>query len=116
MRPEDASRLFRHLEIQPSNRLDQRIDELLDSLPKAPPVGLWRRAMQNRVTRLALAAAVLMAVVIAAPWFNGDKSNVWAHALDNARNIGDYAFRSIRTEKSLDPQQSEPTSTPSPAR
>jgi len=107
MRTKDADKWIKRLEAQPSDRLDGRIDDLLASLPTAGPARTRTRTVRNQTIQLALAAVVLLLAVVALPLFNGDNSNVWAQALENARNIGDYAFHFTRVDKSLDPKHPE---------
>ncbi len=99
MRPENLDKLVEHLQAQPSDDLDRRIDELLDSRPRVVDARAWKRTARNRIAGVAVAAVVLLAVLIGIPLFNGDSSNVWARALENTRKIGNYSFRHVRIEK-----------------
>ena len=105
MRPENLDKLIEHLQAQPSHDLDRRIDALLNSRPGITPTDSRTRAIRGCIAKLAIAAAVILAVVVGIPLFNGDGSNVWAQALENTRKITNYTFRLTRTEKSSDPGQ-----------
>jgi hypothetical protein len=107
MRPGNIDKLIRHLEAQPSDELDRRIDGLVDARPAVVPMGLWTKTRRQRVAGLAVAALVLLAVLIGVPLFNGDGGNVWARALDNARRIGNYSFRRTTSVKSLEAEPAE---------
>jgi len=109
MRPENLDKLIEHLQAQPSDGLDRRIDALLDSRPGAASTSARTRVLRAWPVRLAVAAAVLLAVAIGVPLFNGDRGNVWARALENTRRITNYTFRLTRIEKSSDPGQSGET-------
>ncbi|MEN6575914.1 MAG: carboxypeptidase-like regulatory domain-containing protein [Phycisphaerales bacterium] len=106
MRPENLDKLIEHLQAQPSRDLDERIDTLLDSHPRIVSMGVRRRAIRSWTARLAVAAAVILAILVGMPLFNGDGGNVWARALENTRKISNYTFRLTRIERSPDPGQS----------
>jgi hypothetical protein len=107
MKPNDLDRLIEHLEAQPSDDLDWRISALLDSGPVAVPAGRLRRAVRSRVMQFAIAAAALLALVVGIPFFNGDRSSLWAQVLENTNSINNYTFRAVMSQKARGPQETE---------
>lgn len=108
MKPTDIDKLIKCLGAQPSSHLDERIDALLGSLPVTVLPSTRRTILRSRTTRLALAAAVLLAVIAGIPVFNkeSDNSRLWARVLENTRNIGNYSFRLTRIVRDLGTQES----------
>lgn len=102
MRPENLDKLIEHLQAQPSNDLDRRIDALLDSRPKAAARGARTRVIRHWTARQVIAAILLLALVIGIPLFNGDTSNLWARAMENTRKISNYTFRHTVIERDSD--------------
>ncbi len=107
MRPRNIGKLIRHLEAQPSDDLDRRVDALLEPRPAIVSVGVWTRTVRKRIAGLAVAALVLVAVLVGIPLFNGDSGNVWARALENVRKTSNYSFRRTTSIKSLGSEPSE---------
>ncbi len=106
MNPKDLDKQIKQLETEPSEALDHRIDALLNSAP-ATTVGTRKTTAAVRPMRWAVAALVLLAVIIATPFFNGDKSDLWAQALENMRKLGDYGFTCTWTETRVDEHGTE---------
>ena len=106
MDPKDLDKQIKQLETQPSEALDGRIAALLDSAPTTT-TGTHKTAAAIRTVRWAVAALILQAVIIAVPFFNGDKSDLWAQALENVRKIGDYAVTCTWTETRVDEHGTE---------
>ncbi len=107
MRLNDVDRLIQRMEAEPSEDLDRRIQTLLDAQPTAMPASGWRRAVRSRTARFGVAAAVLLAVALSLPFFNGDRSNVWAQALEDASKIRNYSYRVVITQKAPGPPEME---------
>lgn len=107
MKPTDVDRLIKCLGAQPSSHLDERIDALLGSLPVTVLPGTRRTILRSRTARLAIAAAVFLAVIAGIPVFNkeSDNSRLWARVLENTRNIGNYSFKYTRIERDLGIQE-----------
>jgi hypothetical protein len=106
MRPKDIDKLIKCLGAQPSNHLDERIDALLGSLPVTVLPNTRRKILRNRITQLAMAAVVLMVVISGIPLLNSDNNRLWARALENIRNLGNYNFRLTRIIRDSDAQES----------
>jgi hypothetical protein len=99
MKPKDIDQLIKRIEAQPSDDLDGRIRALLGSRPTARPSGQWSRGLRNSLTRFAVAATVLFALAVGIPFLNGDRSNVWAEALENASKTRNYSYRVVITRE-----------------
>ncbi|MCP4256968.1 MAG: carboxypeptidase regulatory-like domain-containing protein [Planctomycetes bacterium] len=109
MKLTDIDKLIKCLEAQPSSQLDERVDALLGSLPVTVLPRTRRTILQSRTTRLALAAVVLLAVIVGIPEFIKESGNsrLWARALKNTRNLGNYSFKYTRIERDLGIQEDE---------
>lgn len=64
MNTQELDQLIKTLRTLPSDRLDRRIDALLDAAPAATPVSVWRRIMRSPITKLAVAAALTFGIFI----------------------------------------------------
>ena len=107
MRPKKLDKLLLNLETQPSKDLDRRITAMISQAAKqdlekeSSELALWRRIMQSKMTKIAAAAVIIIAILSTIHfWGSPMEGTVWAdvvHPLLTARTVV-FNVRSLEGE------------------
>jgi len=107
MKPEDTlNRVLHELDVRVDPRVDKRIlgDTLhrLKESTETPPADLrpmrWRMTMKYPVTKLAIAAAVIVAAILGIHFFSGTSGTSWAAVLEKVNGFDTCVYRSREVE------------------
>ena len=107
MKPEDAlNRVFHELDVRVDPRVDQRIlrrhtapSQGIDrDTPGRPRPMRWRTTMKYPVTKLAIAAAVIVAAMLGIHFFSGTSGTSWAAVLDKVNGFDTCVYRTRDVE------------------
>ena len=93
--------LVRELDMDIDPRVDERLlDSTLERLKEStqnPPADMWpmnwRTIMKNPLTKLAIAAAVVVAILLGVSLFDSTTSVTWANVLEKVAGFETYVFR-----------------------
>jgi hypothetical protein len=99
-------KLVRELDMDIDRRVDERmLDSTLErfkqstqNLPANTRPTYWRTIMKNPLTKLGLAAAVLVALLLGISLFDKTTSTTWANVLENVTSFKTFAFRTRQAE------------------
>ena len=107
MKPEDTlNRVFHELDVRVDPCVDERIlqDTLhrLKESTETPPADLrpmrWRTTMKYPVTKLAIAAAVIVAALLGIHFFSGTSGTSWAAVLEKVNGFDTCVYRTREVE------------------
>jgi len=98
--------LVRELDMEIDPRVDERmLDSTLGRLKEStqnPPAGLrpmtWRTIMKNPLTKLSVAAAVMIAVLLGIHFTTSTSDTAWASVLEKVAGFETYVFRTRDVE------------------
>ena len=112
MRPSDnINELIKKLQLKASAELDKRVhDDISAALTKSEKTksvlaepNVWRTIMRSRITKLAAAAVIIIAVLIGIHQFSGSidgTSVAWAGVVEKIDKIHSYIYRERQSETS----------------
>jgi len=104
-------KLVRELDMDIDPRVDEhmlestlgRFRESKQNLPAAMRPMNWRTIMKNPLTKLAIAATMVVAILLGIGLFDGTTNVTWAHVLEKVTGFETYIFRT-REVKSTGPR------------
>ena len=76
----------------------ERFKQSTQNLPANLRPTYWRTIMKNPLTKLGLAAAVLVALLLGISLFDSTTNVTWAHVLDKVTGFETYVFRTRNVE------------------
>lgn len=100
--------LFRQLHVSTSTRLDEKIHAEMsrvciktrNNTSLSPRANIWRIIMESRITKLAVAAAIIVAVILGLNMTGGSDiaSVTWAGMVERIENANTITWKTISTE------------------
>ena len=102
MRPtEEVYELMQKLRATPRPEYDERVHsamanaiaELMNTPTAVPQPSIWRTIMESRTTRLAAAAVIVLAAILAVTFFNKTSGIVWAEVVQRLGEIRTVSYR-----------------------